>query len=235
MIVPLEKTLKRGDLRKDGFIFSNYAHRKGERIEVWRSPKSFAKMVEGLKRYRENNREKVAESIRDWQRRNRDKTRAYVKKWADKNIAYNQNRGRAYRDKNRTLLIGKRKEWYENNKALASRKNKLWRESNPEKDHARKTEHKNKHLAAYYARDAERRAKMAGCWKQLSPGDKQIVRTIYEVSSRVTACLGIKHHVDHIVPLNPPIGTGVASGLHTPSNLQVLPARLNQSKGNQIL
>ena len=60
----------------------------------------------------------------------------------------------------------------------------------------------------------------------LSPDDLAIMRTIYKVSDRVSKCLGIKHHVDHIMPLS-------RGGRHRPSNLQAIPATLNHWKSSK--
>lgn len=54
------------------------------------------------------------------------------------------------------------------------------------------------------------------------------LRAFYEQAQRVTACLGIQHHVDHVVPLR---GRKV-SGLHVPENLAVIPQAMNSRKLN---
>jgi hypothetical protein len=60
------------------------------------------------------------------------------------------------------------------------------------------------------------------------PREKERIELIYFVASRITELSGIKHHVDHIVPIK---GTNV-SGLHVACNLRVITASKNMSKGN---
>ena len=58
----------------------------------------------------------------------------------------------------------------------------------------------------------------------LSKTQLMTIAVFYNQSKRLSEIFGIKFHVDHIVPLN----TG---GMHTPSNLQVVPAKINLAKG----
>jgi len=54
------------------------------------------------------------------------------------------------------------------------------------------------------------------------------VDDMYMLARLVSEFTGQQHHVDHIVPLQ----SNVVCGLHVEHNLQVIPGRDNQSKGN---
>lgn len=58
----------------------------------------------------------------------------------------------------------------------------------------------------------------------LSEKQLKTIAVFYTQSKRLSQIFNTKFHVDHIVPLN-------KGGMHIPSNLQVMPARLNLLKG----
>lgn len=69
---------------------------------------------------------------------------------------------------------------------------------------------------------------MTACppWADLEAIDK-----IYSEAKRLSRETGIKHHVDHIYPLQ----SKVMCGLHIAMNLQVLPDVVNWKKHNHII
>jgi len=64
----------------------------------------------------------------------------------------------------------------------------------------------------------------------LTEQHKNEIAEVYAQAVEQEKRTGVKHHVDHIVPLQ---GENVC-GLHVPWNLQVLTATQNRSKGNRI-
>lgn len=60
--------------------------------------------------------------------------------------------------------------------------------------------------------------------------DADAIYSVYKNCERITRETGVKHHVDHIVPLK---GRGIC-GLHVQWNLRVIEARENIRKGNRF-
>jgi hypothetical protein len=105
---------------------------------------------------------------------------------------------------------------YKNYKSKVQEKNKNWKINNPSK---------------VSAMDARRRAAVnlrKPSW--FTNEDHWMVEQAYELAQLRTQIFGFQWHVDHVVPLQGKL----VSGLHTPYNLQVIPASKNLSKSNQF-
>jgi len=80
------------------------------------------------------------------------------------------------------------------------------------------------------ARTAERHsAKMKRTPKWLDQDDKWIIQEIYELASLRTKLTGVAWNVDHVIPMQ----GDIVSGLHCPDNLRVVVASENFSKNNK--
>jgi hypothetical protein len=79
---------------------------------------------------------------------------------------------------------------------------------------------------AYREREAARRAgPRAVRW-----ADQKAMVAVYRACAKATVETGEVHHVDHVIPLRGEL----VSGLHVPTNLQVLTGPANSSKGNRF-
>ena len=106
---------------------------------------------------------------------------------------------------------------YLKNKEHINTRNKAWKKSNPGK---------------LQAMDAKRRAaKKYRTPNWLTEQDLEHIRCKYEVAAMLNKYGVHKWHVDHIIPLQGKL----VSGLHVPYNLQVVPEAVNLQKGNKYL
>jgi len=106
---------------------------------------------------------------------------------------------------------------YKNYKSKVQEKNKNWKINNPSK------------VAAL---DAKRRAAInlrKPIW--FTNEDHWMVEEAYELARLRTQIFKFSWHVDHIYPLQ----GGLVSGLHVPTNLQVIPGVDNVRKANRFL
>lgn len=96
---------------------------------------------------------------------------------------------------------------------------------------ARNTAWKLNNKDKMQAADGRRRAsKMQRTPLWLTADDLWMIGQAYELAALRTKLFGFGWHVDHIIPLQ---GKRV-SGLHTPNNLQVIPAQDNMRKSNSF-
>lgn len=170
--------------------------------------------------------------------------------------AYNK----AYREANKQRLQEYHAEYHvANAQVIRDRANK-WREDHREhvlESSKERYQAKKDEQAAYYVErytDPElrqRRADKVRQWKLDNPervlaqlayrrarklqatpkwADKEAIIAIYKECVKISNETGIPHQVDHIIPLN-----GVlVSGLHVESNLQIITAEENNKKNNKF-
>ena len=139
---------------------------------------------------------------------------------------------------NSEKLREKRRAWYaehkEKEKAIAKVRSAEWRAKNPNHAGASEAKKKWKKENAHKVRAdtvKRRTAKMKRTPAWLTEDDFWLIEQAYELATLRTKMFGFSWHVDHVIPLQ---GKNV-SGLHVPTNLQVIPWIQNVSKANKYL
>lgn len=150
--------------------------------------------------WRVNNLEKSKEASNKWKRKNLEKNNILREKWELSNIEHRKELN---------------KNWQLINKEYISAYIKAKRQANPE---------------IVNAQNAKRRsAKLKRTPNWLTSEDWSAIQAFYTEAARLSRVTGIPHEVDHIIPLQGKI----VSGLHVPSNLQILTESENCSKNNK--
>ena len=163
---------------------------------------------------------------------NVDITRTYPTKCGARCITCIAEYHRTYRANNAIRIAELKRKWKLENVAHVAAKDRAYAVNNPEK----RVVARKKWAAANPANDLAAKAKNRQARKQrvptwLSAEDTWLMAQAYELAALRTKLFGFTWHVDHIIPLN---GRTV-SGLHVPTNLQVIPGVENLRKGNRMV
>lgn len=173
---------------------------------------------------------------------NRNKSRrhaAATKKWREDNRMRDANNKRnRYLDKRKEYLARSKKQRLENPERVKEYKRKWrksekglqqsrdWTKGNLEKHKKSVLKYKKNNPGLILANTRKRQ-----CAKlQRTPywSDQKAIEQIYITAARITKETGILHHVDHVLPLQGKL----VSGLHTVENLKIILATDNLKKSN---
>lgn len=138
-------------------------------------------------------------------------------------------KNRAWSDANKARHLQMSRDYYARNKDEQLALNRAWRAANPERMRAAEKAWKLANPEKVTAFAAKRRAaKLLRTPAWLTAEDIRKIEDFYFQAKRLSEETGILYEVDHILPLQ----AKLVSGLHVPSNLQVLPRSKNRSKCN---
>jgi hypothetical protein len=124
----------------------------------------------------------------------------------------------------------------ENNPELYKAIDKKYREANIDVCRKRSNESSKKYYERYpeklRAKSSKYRAvKLDRLPKWITKEEESQIRSMYKLCRKISKITGIPHEVDHVLPLQ----GRLVSGLHTISNLQIITKEQNATKSNKLL
>ena len=160
-------------------------------------------------------------------------SRAKQEKYREKNRALIKERHLAWRERNRESLREKQRASYAKDPDSWKKRGAKWVAKNPEKKRAtynRWVANNQKRAASLSAESCTRR-KATKSMATPAWGDRKKIQEFYENAANLTIETGVRHQVDHIVPLK----NKFVCGLHVEHNLRVITALDNAKKKNKFI
>ena len=150
----------------------------------------------------------------EYKKENHESVLARNAKWYQENREAKSAYEAEYRKDNREARSAYHAEWYQENRESVLAQKAEYGKANPDKCRANQ---------------AKRRA--AKLQRTPSWVDFEAIKAVYAEAHRLESLDGIPRHVDHEIPLQGEL----VSGLHIASNLQILTAEENLSKSNKFV
>lgn len=179
------------------------------------------------KKYREAHAAKVKAYNDSYRAKNADAVIAAHREYNEVSKVDINARGKTYKKENAVKVKVARASYKKRKAAEISKKSKEYRLANKAKIAASAVDYGNRNPHVLNANTARRRATKLQAtpkWANLF-----FILEAYALAKLRNKLLGGKWHVDHIVPLR----SKLVCGLHNEHNLQVIPASINQTKGNR--
>lgn len=132
---------------------------------------------------------------------------------------------REYKLKNKDNIKEYSKKRYLKKKEHITNINKKWYSENKEKVRENRRKYARNNRDKFHIKETIRRSRKIENTHELF--DPKIHNVYYHMRLRLEKCLGIKYHIDHILPL-------AKGGYHHHLNLQVIPSDLNSRKNNNL-
>lgn len=152
----------------------------------------------------------------------------YANEWKKANRASATATSRKWRERNREKVRALKKTYYATDprtRELQSKRARKWMEENRDKIRASTARWRIANLDTAAAAQQRRRARLLRCLPEWVDHDE--IQQFYTRAKELSDATGVKHHVDHIYPLQGKL----VVGLHVPWNLQILTMDENLSKG----